>query len=204
MTIIFFEPFIIKDERCHATIGKKVIWNCKRFLELLDREAILDETIFRPTRTSNEQFISLGGWLFDITSTINHNATPNDIIEGWTLINIKDEKFVLDRTFGFFFIQLVINAINNSLSQFSKNEPLIIELLRLSYWYRKCYKALDGLEDISPSKRKEIRDKLFGRLLQKIEAYKATIRMEEDYPEEKEPFLKKVNENMKSAKAAKK
>ena len=139
-----------------------------------------------------------------MSSTINQNATYDEIIEGWNIINSKDDKFVLDRMFQFFFRQLVINAINSVPSQFSKNEPLIIELLRLSYWYCKCYKALDRLQDVSTSKRKEIRDKLFGKLLGKIEAYKETIRMEEKYPEEKEAFLKKMNENIKSAKTAKK
>jgi hypothetical protein len=203
MTIIFFEPFIIKHERCYARIGNKVIWNCESFLKLLDKDIILYETTFRPTY-SNEPFISLGGWCFDISSTINHNARYNEVIEGWKLINIKDDKFVLDRIFQFFFMQLVIDATSTSTAEFSKHEPLIAELLRLSYWYYKCYKSLGALEDISPSKRKEIRDKLFGRLLRKIEGYKTTIKMEEAYPDEKEAFIKKANENIKSAKAAKK
>ncbi len=204
MRIIFFDPFIVQYERCQASIGDKVIWNCERFLELLETETVLDEAIFRPRSTGGEEFISLGGWLINMSSTISGNATYNEISEGWNLINNKDDRYVLDRIFQIFFNQSVSNAITDPLSEFSKQEPLILELLRLSYWYFKCYKALHGLEDISPSKRKEIRDKLFRKLLSKIEAYKTRFLMEEDYPEEKEAFLKKVNENMKHVKAAKK
>jgi hypothetical protein len=204
MTIIFFDPFIVQYETCQDRIGDKVIWDCERFLELLDIETVLDETIFWPISIKREEFVSLGGWHFDMSSTINQNATYKEIIEGWNLINNKDDRYALDRIFQIFFNQSVFNAVTDPLSQFSKKEPLILELLRLSYWYFKCYKALDELEDISPSKRKEIRDKLFHKLLNKIEAYKMTFRMEEEYPQDKEAILKKVNENMKHVRAAKK
>jgi hypothetical protein len=202
--VYFFEPLILFDERCYATVGGKVIWNCENFLRILEKDIILDEDDFRPTPSSNKSCISLGGWLFDIPSTINHNATYAEIIKVWELINNKDHKFVLDRLFQPIFRQLILNAKHTSLYKFRKMEPTIVELLRLAYWYYKCYTYSNGLGDISPSKRKEIRDKLFGTLLRKIEDYKTVIKMEDEYPEEREAFLKKVNENMKTASLAKK
>src|SRR5690349_24128702 len=77
-------------------------------------------SLFRPT-ASNEGFISLGGWCFDISSIINKDATNEEIIEGWNLINNKDDKFVLDRMFQIFFRQLVINATGIPIAQFSKS-----------------------------------------------------------------------------------
>jgi hypothetical protein len=109
--------------------------NCERFLELLETDTVLDETIFRPGSAEGEEFILLGGWLIDMSSTINRNATYKEIIEGWNLINNKDDRYVLDRIFQIFFKQSVFSAVTDPVSQFSKQEPLILELLRLSYWY---------------------------------------------------------------------
>jgi hypothetical protein len=202
--IYFFEPLILFDERCYATVEGKVIWNCENFLRMLEKDIILDEADFRPTPSNNESCISLAGWLFDVSSTINHNATCEQIIKGWGLINNKDHKFVLDRLFQPIFRQLILSAKHTSLYDFRRSEPIIIELLRLAYWYYKCYTHSNSFEDISPSKRKEIRDKLFGTLLMKIEDYKTVIKLEGEYPEEREVFLKKLNENIKSASIAKK
>ena len=196
--VYFFEPLLVFDDRCYAKIGSKLLWNCENFIRMLERDIVLYEADYLPIPGDSDNFISLGGWLFDLSSTVNNTATCEEVIEGWKIINNRDLEFVLDRLFQPIFKQLILSTKHTSYYEFRKNEPALIELLRLAYWYSKCY------TDTSASKRKEIRDKLFGDLLTKIEKYKAVIKMKDEYPEERKAFLKKVNENMKAASITKK
>lgn len=66
----------------------------------------LDEKDYRPT--CNKDSVSLGGWKFDISSTIYQKGACDEIISVWNLINDKDNKFVPDRLFQPFLDNLLL------------------------------------------------------------------------------------------------
>jgi hypothetical protein len=82
MVIMIHFPLVVIDKRCQRQINNKVVWNCERLLEMLSEpDLILDEKESIPQRI-NAHFVALGGWKFNVSSTIDTKAESSDIISG--------------------------------------------------------------------------------------------------------------------------
>ena len=154
---MYFSPFILIDNRCQAAVGDKIVWRCGRLLDLLkNSDIIMDEKEYRPRKIGND-FVALGGWEFNVSSTIYAKATPDDVIKGWNMFNDDIGRDIMDRLVQPFFYRAVEDANNYPISELRNHEPEMIELLRFSYWY---YKNSTISDNTFPSKCKEIRGKL--------------------------------------------
>jgi hypothetical protein len=194
-TIMYFLPFVIVDDRCQAVVNRVIVWNCEHFLSLLEQpNLILTEKEFRPRLVDNSHIL-LGGWKFDIHSTIFPSAKSEEVVRGWNMLN-EDIRNLLDRLFQPFFLKAVKSATIFPINEFSRHEPQMIELLRLGYWYYIC-SNLEGGKTF-PSKRKEIRGKLSRKLLFHLDQYKVSIKG--DFPEELQEFVEKLNEAIPNSK----
>ncbi|MEX2706589.1 MAG: hypothetical protein Q6352_015255 [Candidatus Freyrarchaeum guaymaensis] len=91
----------------------------------------LDEKDLTPQSYGNE-LLALGGCKLNVTSTIDKDATSEDVIRGWFSLN---ELVRLDSLFIPF---LYYNFIEYPAFGIMSLEPKWTKLLRLCYWYQKC------------------------------------------------------------------
>jgi hypothetical protein len=132
-------------------------------LELLQKpQTILDEKDCCP-QNGSDCFVALAGWKFRVSSTMHFDSTPEQVIDGWNMFQNDMGRNIMDRLIQPFVYQAVIDAKSISEDALSNQEPNLIELLRLSYWYGICSKIDAG--NTFASKRKEIREKLTRGLL---------------------------------------
>jgi hypothetical protein len=161
VNIIYFPIFIVLNNGCQRTVNRKIIWNCNHLLELLENPNILlDEQEYTSQRSGND-FVTIGGWEFNVSSTIYANATPDEVIDGWNMFNNDMGRDVINRLFQPLFYRTVIEANSLPVYKLRNQEPGLIELLRLSYWYHKL--SLIPTNNTFSSKRKEIRQKAHKR-----------------------------------------
>jgi len=114
LVIIFDPKFIIIDNACQYSIDSKIIWRCDRFLDLINKPSeILDEHEYVPR--IEENLVYLLGWEFDISSTVYKNGKPNEIPEGWKLINVDLKANLVDRLVQPYFLRTVLSADGQSL-----------------------------------------------------------------------------------------
>jgi hypothetical protein len=124
-----------------------------------------------------------------MSSTIYPNATPDEVIKGWNMFNKDMGRDVINRLFQPFFYHAVIDANLFPVYELRNQEPEMIELLRLSYWYYRC--SMIAKNNTFPFKRKEIRGKLTRGLLSNVEEYKTTVEGEE-FISDMEEFREKL------------
>jgi hypothetical protein len=200
VNVIYFPTFIVTDDRCQRMVNRKIVWKCNHLLELLQNPNILlNEQEYTPK--SSDGFVAIGGWEFNVSSTIYGNATLDEVINGWNMFNNDMGRDVINRLFQPFFYRTVVEANSLPVYKLRNQEPELIELLRLSYWYNKC-SSLIATNNTFFSKRKEIRGKLTRGLLSNIEEYKTTVPDEELIDDIKE-FGKKLEAGLINAKKGK-
>ena len=97
---------------------------------------------------SGEEVIMLGGWKFNVSRVIYANATVNDILDGWN--NLLHENIPVDILFLCLFIRTIFDRDKpESLGQ----QPELVALLKLCYWYHRCIKMRAILPLITKSLR---------------------------------------------------
>jgi hypothetical protein len=174
MTLIYSPYFIILDGRCQYSINNKIIWKCDHFIELLDNPVrLMDENESIPMK-NNKDFVSIGGWELNVSSTIYNLATPDEVIQGWNIFNKEMGRDVINRLFQPFFLLTVIDADHRKVDDIRTQEPRLVELLRLSYWYSRFLNI--NTNNTFSSKRKEIRGKLTRSILFNLEKYTANVK----------------------------
>ena len=78
-------------------------------------------------------WISLGGWRFDVSRSIHPSATFQQIERGWN--DLVQEGIHID----ILVLCLFIKAIwDNTSSRIVDEETELIEIIRLCYWYYRC------------------------------------------------------------------
>nr|MDO8082355.1 hypothetical protein [Candidatus Freyarchaeota archaeon] len=86
----------------------------------------------------DKERLALGGCKFNVTSTVDRDATPEDVIRGWSSLN---EIIPMEKLFIPLFHQ---NFVNYRLTGVMSAEPTWTKLLRLCYWYQKCLDIPDS------------------------------------------------------------
>jgi hypothetical protein len=111
--------------------------------------------------------ISICGFTIDVSSTVHEKCTASDIIEGWKLLG---DNVDVDSILQPLFIHTVkeVKAIEQCL-----HEPLLIEALRLCYWFLKCSR-IDS-KNTFHFKVEEITGRLKGDL-ENMSKFKTTIK----------------------------
>jgi hypothetical protein len=142
---------------------------------------------------AGSHFIALGGWKFNISSTVYANAKPEDVVDGWNMLNNDFPSEILTRLIQPFFVRAVLDA-KYLRAGLKYQEPELVELLRFCYWYFKC--SIRARNNTFLDKRDEIIKKLSDKLLSNVEVYKNTISFEEEFPSDKKEFLRKVSEKL--------
>src|SRR5690242_5121342 len=132
---------------------------------------IVDDKESIPQKVDSD-FSAFGGWKFNVSSTIYANTKPEDVIDGWNMLNNDFPADILIRLIQPFFIRAVLDA-KNSRAGLKYQEPELIELLRFCYWYFKC--SIKARNNTFLNKRNEIIKKLSDKLVSNTEAYKKTI-----------------------------
>ena len=102
----------------------------------------------------NNNHFKCFGYKFDIKSTIFVEATPQELIEGWTnIINSKESVAIIDSFFEieFFNYKKILAGKNGFLYP-------ILNFLKLCYWYNKCNSNLG-----SKTKLRKIKQELLGK-----------------------------------------
>ena len=119
-------------------IQVKSIINNQKFLSIINQpengNICLDEYDKVPHRTDNNDIVALGGWEFNITKIIYPTATIQEIFDGWN--ELIEEKIPMDLLFLSLFIRAVFD--NDKSEIINEQEPELVALLRLCYWYHKC------------------------------------------------------------------
>lgn len=115
----------------------------------------------RPSDLDGENIL-IGGWRFNVKSTVFSVSTVNEVIQGWNLIekNLSKNNISMERLFNPIFRSLKLDYnILFSGTGIMQLDFAIIVLIRLCYWYYKC----SSLQLFS-IKQNEIREKIQGSL----------------------------------------
>jgi hypothetical protein len=94
------------------------------------------------------------------------SATVKEVLEGWAEF-IKD-GILADLLFLTLFIRIMLDPACNT--EAIKEEPELIELLRLSYWYQRCRRM--NSQGTFVQKVQEIREELGEGVRTKMEKYR--------------------------------
>ena len=122
VTIIHF-PLLFIDKRCQRTINKKIIWKCEHLLDMIkEPDLIMDEKESIPQQIDSD-FIILGGWEFNVSSTIYANATPEEVIGGWNMLNKDIPDDVLNRLIQPFFVRALLDVSSYPIVELREQEP---------------------------------------------------------------------------------
>ena len=161
-------------------------WDFSDFFYLVNRPKIIFEKAdMVPNICEGDgNFVTLGCFKFNVTSTIFRNASANDVIIGWHSLN---KIIPLDRLIAPFLTR-AINEFKKLQNEFFKRETDIIELLRLSYWYLQCTR-MDSSHTMH-FKDAEIKEKLAEGLPDNIEKYKTSVEYDYEFPTDDEAFRK--------------
>jgi hypothetical protein len=138
-------------------LNNKTIWDNTDFENILFSD-LLDQTdSYLHVRQINNEVVTVGGWRIDVQSTINWNATSEDVIDGYNKLSTKLGLNV-NRSFLPFFTADIWNYRSEEEAQKARayDEPMVLMFLRLCYWYHKC----DIISASLKEKHKEIRNKL--------------------------------------------
>lgn len=143
-------------------INERIIIDSSNFISMLEGEVLKvklkNEDTF-PIKENNE-LIKLGGWLINVKSMIDCNASTDNVIHGWEKLN---ELIPVDKLFEPLFFSTIIDFIRYHGVQIGLG-PAWLSLLRLCYWYHLNI----GKSENFDYKQTEIKRAL-RRLVQKIE-----------------------------------
>jgi hypothetical protein len=153
-------------------IGDNIIWD----LSNIEDPSIVDtlfssNDLLRPEKI-DENHVSFCECIFDVKALIYENATSDDILSSWTIVR-NDLK--LDRLVNVFLRDSLFNLYLTRYFQ----EPDIILMLRMVYWYYKCY--LLQSNDTFKHKRSEVKKKLTKGLLKQREKISKQMSIDTDY-----------------------
>jgi hypothetical protein len=147
--------------------------------------AILEGNYDHLPRTVNNKAntLAFGGWEFDIRRTVYPTANIEQIFDGWN--SLVAVKIPMDLLFLSLFLKELFcnntittehNSKCNILDQkkISKEEPELVALLRLCYWYHRCLQINDRMQDNYfnfNDKLKEIKEELGQKTKAKARNY---------------------------------
>jgi hypothetical protein len=162
-------------------IRDRTIWKCEQFIHYINGDHFLDGKEMVPQQVlNNSNIIKMNGWEFDVRSTVHIGANSNDVLDGLDLLN-KHAPTLFESLVEIFFFKSLndYNKFKPSklITRFCELEPDMTELLRLCYWYYKCY-------TVNPSnffkyKSIEVRRKLAQGILSNIFEYATRVKYTE-------------------------
>lgn len=139
-------------------MGNTVIWDLTDFDNADRHELLSSDAITEPTILDGDH-VTFCKCVFNIKSLIYKNATAEDILSAWILV--KDE-LKLNRLVKLFLRDSMQNLY---LTKNLHEEPDLILILRLVFWYYRCKKLTVSFIH----KKKEARDGMVRRLLRRRE-----------------------------------
>jgi hypothetical protein len=153
-------------------IGDNIIWDLSNIKDPSVLDALFSsKDLLRPEKI-DENHVSFCECIFDVKALINENATSDDILSSWTIVR-NDLK--LDRLVNVFLRDSLYNLYLTRYFQ----EPDIILMLRLVYWYYRCY--LLKSNNTFKHKRSEVKKKLTKGLLKQREKISKQMSIDTDY-----------------------
>jgi hypothetical protein len=170
---------------------EKFIMNNQRFLSIINQlrnnNSALEEYDETPHDTANN-IVALGGWQFKISKTIYPLATINEILDGWN--ELIDDGIPVDLLFLTLFVRTILDDTCNT--EALEEEPELVELVRLCYWYKKC--SIINSQSMFFHKGDEIKEELGNGVYNKMEKYKLPLRADfgsniTQYQSELQPVL---------------
>lgn len=175
----------IKDKK-----HENFIMNNQRFLSITyhaGNNIALDNYDEIPQDT-HDNIVAFGGWEFKISKLVYPNATAKKILDGWA--KLTQDGIPTDMLFLTLFIRTMFDNTCNT--EAIKEEPELIELLRLCYWYQICY-GIDS-QNTLVHKVQEIKEELGKGVRTKMEKYNLPLRSDFDsdltqYHRELQPVL---------------
>lgn len=129
------------------------VFRNEEFLSAINNSTIPDSfSEFSVLHNLGNNWISLGGWEFNISRSIHPSATFQQIERGWN--GLIQEGVHVDVLFLCLFIKVLLD---NASTKIVDEEPELIEIIRLCYWYDRCsHNLIDGCDTFC-HKKKEIR-----------------------------------------------
>ena len=115
-------------------IGDVIIWDLTDFDEADILQLLASDEILQPTK-KNEGYVTFCKCDFNIKSLSYERATVEDIITGWTTANVE---LKLGRLVKWFLRDSLYDLY---LTRNLHEEPDVLLLLRLVYWYYRCSRA---------------------------------------------------------------
>jgi hypothetical protein len=138
--------------------GSVIIWDLTDFDKAGMDELLNNDAILQPAR-KNGGYVTFCKCDFNIKSLIYEKATVEDIVTSWTTAN---EELKLCRMVKWFLRDSLYNLY---LTKSLHEEPDILLVLRLVYWYYKCSHASESFK----FKTTEVKRKLTKGLLSQRE-----------------------------------
>ena len=153
-------------------IGDNIIWDLSNIKDPSVLDALFSSNdLLRPEKI-DENHVSFCECIFDVKALIYENATSDDILSSWTIVR-NDLK--VDRLVNVFLRDSLYNLYLTRYFQ----EPDIILMLRLLYWYYRCH--LLQSNDTFKHKISEIKKKLTKRLLKQREKISKEMSIDANY-----------------------
>jgi hypothetical protein len=151
MDVITFTYPVLQD-------GSVIIWDLTDFYKAGTDELLNNAAILQPTK-KNDDYVTFCKGDFNIKSLIYEKATVEDIVTGWTTVN---DELKLGRLVKLFLRDSLYNLY---LTKNLHEEPDILLLLRVVYWYYKCSRVSESFK----FKTTEVKRKLTKGLLNQRE-----------------------------------
>lgn len=148
------------------------LMNNHRFLSITcqaGNSIALDDSDEIPQETHND-IVAIGGWEFKISKMIYPTATIKEILDGW--MKLTEEGIPTDMLFLTLFFRTIFD--NNCNTKEIKEEPELIELLRLCFWYSRCHCI--NSQNTFVYKVDEINEELGIGVKTKMEKFKLPLR----------------------------
>ena len=150
-------------------IGGIIVWDLTEFDKASKVELLNNDAISQPTK-KNDDYVTLCKCDFNVKLLIYEKATVDDVATGWTKFN---KELELSRLVNLF----LKDSLNNIyLTRQLHEEPDILLLLRLVYWYYKSSLVGESFK----FKRTEIKEQLIRGLLNEREKIEKQIHAVED------------------------
>lgn len=117
------------------------VFRNEEFLSAINNSTIPDSfSDYSVLHNLGNNRISLGGWEFDILRSTHPSATFQQIERGWN--GLIQEGIHVDVLVLCLFIKVLLD---NASTRIVDEEPELIEIIRLCYWYDTCsHNLIDG------------------------------------------------------------
>ncbi len=140
--------------------GDVVIWDFTNFEKSDKNELLTSNDILQPKKV-DDNYLTFCKCHFNVKSLIYEKATPEDVLSGWISAN---EELKLGRLAKLFLRDSLYNLY---LTKHFHNEPDLILVLRLAYWFYRCSRL--NSNDSFKYKITEVKRKLTKGLLNQRE-----------------------------------